>query len=64
MADEGYLVDRELKKELDSETDFVTRGAAEDYANYMYHCGKIRGISFAMQTLEDARNKAIRDEDA
>jgi hypothetical protein len=64
MADEDYLVDRELTKEKRRLEEDLCRADATDYADYKYRCGVICGISFAMQTLEDARNRAIQEDES
>lgn len=57
-----FLVDRELQGQLNQWETAILRGDATDWANYMYLCGQIYGIRFAMQVLADTRAKIAVEE--
>jgi hypothetical protein len=55
-------LDRELGEQLRQWETAILRGDATDWANYMYLCGQIYGIRFAMQVLADTRLKIAADQ--
>jgi hypothetical protein len=60
--DLDYRMERALTQEIASLTEFIVRGSPDDYTDYMYQVGKIRGIQFAMDTLVELREKVEREE--
>jgi hypothetical protein len=58
-----YLMERELKQQLQRLEPTVLKGDAEDFAAYKYLCGQIRGIQFALTVLIDLRADSHRDGD-
>jgi hypothetical protein len=58
-----YLLERELKHQLDLLEFSVLKGNASDWADYRYLVGQICGIQFAMQVLLDLRQRTSQDGD-
>jgi len=60
--DLDYRLERALTEEISSVTEYVIGARCEDYADYMYHVGRIRGIQFAMKQLVELREKVEQEE--
>jgi hypothetical protein len=58
-----YIVERALKEQMEFLTMVAIEGKIEDWAEYKYLCGEIRGIQMAMDALRDARKRVAVDGD-
>jgi hypothetical protein len=58
-----YLLERELKQQKEGMVEQLVMGGTDDYADYKYLCGKIRGIQIAMDFIREIRGKVGLAED-
>ena len=56
-----------LENKLEESVDVLTRamqaGKCEDYANYQYLCGQIRGLKVAQASINDLKRQMQEDND-
>jgi hypothetical protein len=55
--DASDLLIQQLKEEVQEIQTSLSSGRAQDYANYQYLCGKIRGLLIAIELIDDLKQK-------
>jgi len=57
---EARLLDRvrqEIGEDIRSKTGAISNGSAEDFADYRYRCGVVRGMGEALAIMEEIARK-------
>jgi hypothetical protein len=62
MREIDYLLGQ-LREEVDAIQQTVGNGAAKDYADYQYLCGKIRGLLVAEEILMALKERMEQDDE-
>lgn len=52
----------EVQKRIDREKDFLARGGAESFEQYMKVCGTVHGLGLAVTILKDLFEKTPTEE--
>jgi len=55
------LLDK-FEEDVDSSTQFLSSGGAQDYAGYKEVVGRIRGLQLAIQTTKDLQRNFTEDD--
>jgi hypothetical protein len=58
-----YALDKQLEVEIENLREHLAQAGAEDFAQYQFICGKIRGIRLAIEVLSRVRKRLEPDED-
>jgi len=56
------VINKKLEEKKAQITEFVASGKAVDFENYAALVGEIRGITYAMNEIEDISNMLLRQE--
>ncbi len=63
MAGDHEITEAALKKEIAGKSAYIVGGGAKDYASYTQAVGEIRGLSQALEILEDLAKNKLQDGD-